>query len=113
MACVARRAVRVTSCWLGPAATFTPPHTDPLDNLFAQVAGRKVVDVCAPTGAPGAARGEWQRAELRAGDVLFIPAGWWHCVYARTASFSISSWFDAGSARRPVSYTHLTLPTKA
>ena len=25
------------------------------DNLFAQVAGRKVVDVCAPTGAPGAA----------------------------------------------------------
>lgn len=34
--------------WLGPAATLSPPHTDPKRNLFCQVVGRKYVRLYGP-----------------------------------------------------------------
>jgi ribosomal protein L16 Arg81 hydroxylase len=30
---------------------------------------------------------------LGPGDVLLIPAGWWHYVRAATVSFSVNMWF--------------------
>ena len=33
------------------------------------------------------------RADLRPGDVLFIPEGWWHYVVTPVTSVSVSIWF--------------------
>ena len=33
------------------------------------------------------------RADLRPGDVLFIPEGWWHYVVTPVTSVSVSVWF--------------------
>lgn len=30
---------------------------------------------------------------LNPGDLLFIPAGWWHSMRAEDTSFSVSMWF--------------------
>ncbi|KAA8914515.1 hypothetical protein FN846DRAFT_563585 [Sphaerosporella brunnea] len=44
-------------------------------------------------------REEWKRAKyvecvLKEGELLFIPAGWWHYVRSLEASFSVSFWWN-------------------
>lgn len=33
------------------------------------------------------------RATLGPGDLLYMPAGWWHAMRAESRSFSVSMWF--------------------
>ena len=103
------RAVRL---WFGPRGTITPLHHDVMNVLFAQVYGVKefvlAPSFCWPMAYndaglhsefdpivldvkrfPRAAAIPWLRAKVGPGDLLFIPLGWWHWVYAATTSISI------------------------
>ncbi|MFO3723229.1 cupin-like domain-containing protein [Pseudomonas sp. HLMP] len=111
--------------WIGPKGTLTPLHRDDSDNLFAQVWGEKSFILAAPhhrdalscwatspngglegcdvdPRAPDFARFPGCRAVhfieviLQAGDLLFLPEGWFHQVESRSTSLSVNFWVDSG-----------------
>lgn len=102
--------------WLGPAGTVTPLHCDYDDNVFVQIWGRKRIFLAPPhhdaylytkeanallfgspfdPEAPDYARFPLARQAALVecvvvpGDMLYVPAGWYHQV--RSLSFSLSS----------------------
>ncbi|MBQ5947920.1 cupin-like domain-containing protein [Massilia sp. ST3] len=102
--------------WMGPAGTVTPLHADYDDNLFAQVWGSKRIFLAPPHhdeflypreanallfGSPFdpeapdfdrfplARQAALVELVVRPGDMLYVPAGWYHQV--RSLSFSLSS----------------------
>ncbi|KAJ7221759.1 hypothetical protein GGX14DRAFT_430976 [Mycena pura] len=108
----------VINAWLGPEGTVSPAHTDPYFNMYAQVVGRKTVWVASPSCSGGMyatgntsavdvfsteqdcypdftklVAGQSMLANLAPGDLLYIPAGWWHAMRADCRSFSVSMWF--------------------
>ncbi|KAJ7491286.1 hypothetical protein FB451DRAFT_1222687 [Mycena latifolia] len=108
----------VINLWLGPKGTVSPAHTDPYFNMYVQVVGRKTVWVAPPSCAEGMYAtgntagvdvfatdqgdhpkfsehvvGRGLTASLGPGDVLYLPAGWWHAMRAESLSTSISMWF--------------------
>lgn len=119
--------------WLGPAGTVTPLHCDYDDNLFAQVWGSKRIFLAPPhhdaflypkaanailagspfdPEAPDYARYPLARQAslieciVAPGEMLYVPAGWYHQVRALTFSLSSNRWarampaaLDAASAR--------------
>ena len=86
----------IVSAWVAPRGATTPLHHDRHPNYLCHVVGRKLVylwppDAPIPRNAPPAENTSpldaasivdacELRADLRPGDVLFIPEGWWHCV---------------------------------
>lgn len=105
--------------WLGPAGTVTPLHCDYDDNIFAQVLGRKRIMLVPPhheeflyvreanpvlfgspvdPEAPDFER--WPLARqavpveciVEAGELLYVPAGWYHQVRALSFSLSVNRW---------------------
>jgi hypothetical protein len=99
--------------WYGPKGTVTSLHHDTTNILFCQVRGKKRVRLISPLYAelleqaigyyslwdPEAPDGEAYPeldevqqlcVDLRAGEALLIPAGWWHHVRALTVSISVS-----------------------
>ncbi|KAJ6608620.1 hypothetical protein B0H10DRAFT_2067406 [Mycena sp. CBHHK59/15] len=110
----------VINAWLGPKDTISPAHTDPYYNMYVQVAGTKTVWMAPPSCsefmyAQGntsgvnvfstdqgdhpkfsehiAVHGGGMTARLEPGDLLYMPAGWWHAMRANCHSFSVSMWF--------------------
>lgn len=108
--------------WLGPAGTVTPLHCDYDDNLFAQIWGSKRIFLAPPhhdeflypreanavlfgspfdPEAPDYARFPLARQAtlievlVEAGDLLYVPAGWYHQVRALTFSLSSNRWARA------------------
>jgi hypothetical protein len=102
--------------WLGPAGTVTPLHADYDDNLFVQLWGSKRIFLAPPHhdaflypveanallfGSPFDPEApDFERFPLarqaallelvvEPGDMLYVPAGWYHQV--RSLSFSLSS----------------------
>lgn len=127
--------------WFGSEGNLTPLHYDMANNLFAQLRGRKRFLLFHPDDAPrlyprpadsrhhnlsqldteqdNAARfplladAQPWTCEVGPGDLLFLPAFWWHQVRSLEAGVSISIWwaplpaqFLAPMARRmaPVLY---------
>jgi hypothetical protein len=111
--------------WLGPAGTVTPLHADYDDNIFVQIWGSKRIFLAPPhhdvflypreanallfgspfdPEAPDFARFPLARQAallecvVEAGDMLYVPAGWFHQV--RSLSFSLSS--NRWSRTKPV-----------
>jgi len=111
--------------WIGPKGTLTPLHRDDSDNLFAQVWGHKSFILAAPHHRPAlgtwstAPKGgldgcdfnpdapDYQRFPharnvtflrvlLEAGDLLFLPEGWFHQVESVSTSLSVNFWVNSG-----------------
>lgn len=101
--------------WIGAAGAFTPLHHDLTNNLFLQVVGRKRMLLVSPLDTPRLYNDQHvfsrirdltapdvlrrfplleglrvHRVDLLAGDVLFIPVGWWHQVLSLDFSVSIT-----------------------
>jgi hypothetical protein len=122
--------------WLGPAGTVTPLHCDYDDNIFAQVWGTKRIFLAPPhhdaflypreanailSGSPFdpeapdfdrfplARQASLVECIVAPGEMLYVPAGWYHQVRALTFSLSSNRWarampcaLGAGAAlRRP------------
>lgn len=108
--------------WLGPAGTVTPLHCDYDDNIFAQIWGSKRIFLSPPHhdqflypreanpilfGSPfnpeAADFGQFPLARqalmvecmVNPGDMLYVPAGWYHQVRALSFSLSSNRWARA------------------
>jgi hypothetical protein len=102
-----------TFLWVGPKGIITPLHHDRTHNLFIQIYGRKRFRLIPAMQAPYMYnhRAVFSRVDLldpkpeafplfaqstiiditvKAGDLLYIPAGWWHHVMGETTSISLS-----------------------
>jgi hypothetical protein len=110
-----------TSLWIGPAGTVTPLHHDTTNILFAQLHGRKRVELVAPhetallldpvhgyyspidldrlaaESHPALRELLVRTVVLAPGETLYIPAGWWH----RVTSLDVSISFSLLGFRRP------------
>lgn len=99
--------------WFGPQGTITPLHHDELNIFLAQVVGRKRVKLIPPDeldlvynhfavySQVDAENPDFKRfpkyknatvmeVDLLPGEVLFLPAGWWHHVRSLDPSVSLS-----------------------
>jgi hypothetical protein len=108
--------------WIGPAETVTPLHCDYDDNIFAQIWGTKRIFLAPPHhdqflypkeanailfGSPFDPEApDYERYPLarqanlvevivHPGDMLYVPAGWYHQVHALTFSLSSNRWARA------------------
>ena len=108
--------------WIGPAGTVTPLHCDYDDNIFAQVWGSKRIFLSPPHhdeflypkeanailfGSPFdpeapdfdrfplARQATMIEVVVNPGDMLYVPAGWYHYVRALTFSLSSNRWARA------------------
>ena len=108
--------------WLGPAGTVTPLHCDYDDNVFAQLWGSKRIVLAPPHhdeflypaeanailfGSPFDPEApDFDRFPLARhattiecivapGDMLYVPAGWYHQVRSLTFSLSSNRWARA------------------
>jgi Cupin-like domain len=113
-----------TNMWLNASSVVTSVHYDPHHNLLCCVCGSKTVRLWPPACAPHlrpfsvvgescnhssvrvddaaalaaavqAAGDDYHNINLRPGDVLIIPAGWWHLVSSSPKSCAINYWCDA------------------
>jgi hypothetical protein len=105
--------------WIGPAGTVTPLHCDYDDNIFAQIWGSKRIFLSPPHhdeflypreanailfGSPFdpeapdyeqfplARQAAMIEVIVHPGDMLYVPAGWYHQVRALTFSLSSNRW---------------------
>ncbi|WP_343732939.1 cupin-like domain-containing protein [Duganella sp.] len=105
--------------WIGPAGTVTPLHCDYDDNIFAQIWGTKRIILSPPHhdeflyvreasamlfGSPFdpespdygqfplARQASMIEVTVHPGDMLYVPAGWYHQVRALTFSLSSNRW---------------------
>jgi hypothetical protein len=108
--------------WLGPARTVTPLHCDYDDNIFAQIWGTKRIFLAPPhhdeylytreanpvlfgspfdpeapdfDAFPLARQAAIVEVVVHPGDMLYVPAGWYHQVRALTFSLSSNRWARA------------------
>jgi hypothetical protein len=108
--------------WLGPSGTVTPLHCDYDDNIFAQIWGAKRIFLAPPhhdeflytseanailfgskfdPEAPDfeqfslARQASMIECIVHPGELLYVPAGWYHQVCALTFSLSANRWARA------------------
>ncbi|XP_070811532.1 bifunctional peptidase and arginyl-hydroxylase JMJD5 isoform X2 [Pituophis catenifer annectens] len=109
------------NAWFGPSGTISPLHQDPQQNFLVQVMGRKYIRLFSPDQSeklypheghllhntsqvdvedpdlvkfPKFKAAAFQDCILSPGEVLFIPASYWHYVRALETSFSVSFWWS-------------------
>ncbi|MYM68332.1 cupin-like domain-containing protein [Pseudoduganella sp. FT55W] len=105
--------------WIGPVGTMTPLHCDYDDNIFAQIWGTKRIFLSPPHhdeflypkeanailfGSPFnpeapdyehyplARQATMIEVIVEPGDMLYVPAGWYHQVHALSFSLSSNRW---------------------
>ncbi|AIY39367.1 JmjC domain protein [Collimonas arenae] len=108
--------------WLGPSGTVTPLHCDYDDNVFAQIWGSKRIFLSPPHhdeflypreanailfGSPFdpeapdfeqfplARQAAMIECIMQPGELLYVPAGWYHQVRSLTFSLSANRWARA------------------
>ncbi|MCQ9182137.1 cupin-like domain-containing protein [Streptomyces sp. IBSBF 2953] len=138
--CVPAASLTDVNLWMASGASNTPLHYDNMNNLFAQLDGTKRfllfspaqsdllypgpldirtrhlsrVDVRAPDlrQFPRFEQAEYWEAVVEPGDLLFLPAFWWHQVSAQEeASVSVNYWWrgDVRDCACPSFYRQLYL----
>jgi hypothetical protein len=111
--------MKATMLWFGPSGTVAPLHFDESHNFLHQHHGSKHVTLISPANfesfLPGSKDAldqhmssidlpsthssslddapQQSEAVLEPGDVLFIPAFWWHRVEAIGVSVSVNYWW--------------------
>ncbi|MGI5197867.1 cupin-like domain-containing protein [Streptomyces sp. CA-288835] len=110
--------IRSSATWIGPSRAHTGLHCDLLDNLAVQIMGTKRFYLAHPGAvkragmesrkydawarlsligadelAAGQEHGDFFVADLEPGDVLYVPAYWWHEVVNLTPSVLLSGFF--------------------
>jgi hypothetical protein len=114
-----RRRLSSCSAWVGPRGAHTGLHYDYLDNIAVLLRGAKRFYLARPgtverLGAASSKYDRWARlssigfadlaatqpqrdslfvADLRAGDALYVPRGWWHEVINTEPSVLLSGFF--------------------
>ncbi|MGW2520662.1 cupin-like domain-containing protein [Streptomyces sp. NPDC001617] len=116
-------AVTSRSAWIGPARARTGLHQDLLDNCAVQITGTKRFLLARPgtveraemvsakydswarlsrvsftelaSVAGAAASEDYFFMDLEPGDVLYVPAGWWHEVVNLSAGILLSGFFGS------------------
>lgn len=113
-------AMKSCTTWIGPAHARTGLHCDLLDNLAVLITGRKRFYLAHPDAVEQAGQASpkydaWARlsqvdarelveaaqgddtgffvVDLEPGDVLYVPAYWWHEVVNTTSSILLSGFF--------------------
>jgi hypothetical protein len=99
--------------WFGPAGTVTPLHHDVMNVLVAMIRGRKRFTLFSPDETPllyndiavysevDPENPDFERhplfrhahpivVDVEAGEVLFLPVGWWHHVRSLDLSMMVS-----------------------
>jgi lysine-specific demethylase 8 len=112
--------------WFGPAGTYSPTHFDTKDNLFVQLWGTKTFTLFSPEESrnlyypwheygmfnfspldiskpdlerfPRFQRATRYTCQVAPGEILYLPARWWHCVSATEHSISLSHWWTSHSS---------------
>lgn len=107
------------TAWIGPAGTISGFHQDTANNMYAQIKGKKMFIISSPENNssmypsnkhiyeavasqvdinnfdpekyPDFKSNEFTRVILEPGDVLYLPAKWWHYVQSLETSISISN----------------------
>jgi hypothetical protein len=107
-----------TNLWIGSAGTRSGLHYDSSDNFLVQICGKKRLSLVPPgefrevypftwnfskspvnpedpdlATYPRFADATVWEGHLAPGDVLFLPALWWHYVTSLDPSISINQWF--------------------
>jgi ribosomal protein L16 Arg81 hydroxylase len=110
----------VVNLWFGSSGIITPLHFDKRSNLFAQVYGTKRLTLFAPDQSqylypypadsalphishvdvedpnwrrhPDFALAERSVLTIKPGEMLFLPALWWHHVESLSISISVNQW---------------------
>ncbi|AZC23615.1 hypothetical protein C4K39_1931 [Pseudomonas sessilinigenes] len=124
----AREVFNTPRWWIGPAGTGLRLHRDMVDNFLVQLKGRKKIRLYAPSETrflyPASVGGnlmyepsrvdpenyqadkfpDYQHSvstvcELQAGDMLYLPAGWWHHVLNLEVSWSLNFFAVNGEPR--------------
>jgi hypothetical protein len=112
---------KVINVWIGSGGNVSPLHYDAADNLLVQVKGQKRLTLFDPSQSPllyrhGAPRHNMSRVNITApdlaaypnfrrsravsctlmpGEILFIPAFWWHHVETLDLAISLNFWTPA------------------
>jgi hypothetical protein len=116
--------------WFGSAGTVTRLHCDIENNLFGQIFGRKKVTLFSPEESsfvyqfpvtsptahfsfidvekpdlaryPLYSKAQSKTVTVLPGQLLFIPAGWWHHVRSLEVSISVTEWLKPTLLKRAV-----------
>ncbi len=120
---IAAETIKATNLWIGPAGKVTQLHHDTSDNFLCQVKGRKRLTLFDPSQSeylyPNATENgryhvsrmdidspdlelfpRYRNAKpiecmLHAGEILYLPAFWWHQVYTIDIAISLNFWWPA------------------
>ena len=126
--------IKAVVFWLG-SNTRSGLHYDHVDNFFAQICGSKLAIIAEPLEGrnlhlftdchtksqiapenpdvkshPRAGLTTLQSAKLEAGDVLYLPRGWWHYFASSADSISLACWH--GEPMTPADEVKLLIQAK-
>lgn len=99
--------------WAFGARRLAAGRCSPGERALSLVAGRKRVTLAAPNDSSIPHRKVWEEdtnhstsdpedfcrdrvaVQVNAGDALYIPEGWWHCVASDPETIAVNFWYDS------------------
>ncbi len=82
-----------------PGTVGLAPHQDPLESFLLQIEGTKTWRLWSPDVATDLGESPGETVELREGEMLYIPRGWFHTGSAGTETMSVHLSVQANPVR--------------